>query len=417
MNLVYFNHNIIWRSAFQRCFDLGRHLVAKGHRVTLITNSATERSQWKESIIEGVRVVESPDLLEGPLRTGWDPVNVLRRIGWCNRNFPKGKTHDSWIVHAFDTRPTVIHPAMALRDRLQCPLVIDWGDWWGGGGAIRLRKPFWLNFLFEPVETYYEENYKFEADWLTAVSKPLSERAADLGFPRERISIIPNPADPKAVQPMDQHQCRRELRLDPDTFYAIFSGWVLYDLPLLLREMELLARRLRSASSTPLRKVGLILTGAKLGLKQGDYSFELVQAGLTSRQDFVKYLSAADVALMPLSEHLANEGRFPGKVGAYLAAGLPVVMNRVGDVARILEAEGLGCFANQREGGFADVLLRLLNDPEAGKLLGKKGREFTERKYNWEYEASRLLEVYEKLIGQNAATSQSGLEWGLTQSR
>src|SRR5436305_1386934 len=100
MELVYLNHNIIWRSAFHRCFHLGKCLVKRGHRVTIVTNSPRERWLWKTSKIEGVDVVETSDLLFGPLRTGWDLFNAFRRTRWSVSHW-----HESseLLVHAFDT--------------------------------------------------------------------------------------------------------------------------------------------------------------------------------------------------------------------------------------------------------------------------------------------------------------------------
>ncbi|MCC7519769.1 MAG: glycosyltransferase family 4 protein [Verrucomicrobiae bacterium] len=394
MELLFLNHNVIWRSAFHRCFHLAKPLAARGHRVTILTNSARERSRWKESRIEGIRVVESPDLLAGPLRTGWDPVNVLRRNRWVVREYGRRRGED-FLVHAFDTRPTVVHPALRLKARLGCPLVMDWGDWWGRGGAIRLRKPLWLNLAFEPVETWYEEHYKLSADWLTCVSRPLEARATELGFPRDRITVIPNPSEPDATRPLDRHECRMKLGLDPGTFYAIFSGYVLYDLDLVLGAMQALAKRVGSGAR---RSVGLILTGAKHGLDPARHPFRLVETGTVSREELNRWLCAANAALMPLRDHVANRARFPGKVGDYLAAGLPIVMNRVGDLARILDEQGLGTFCACAPEAFGQELLALKDNPTHAEELGRRGRAFAETRFNWETEAARLLAVYETLL-------------------
>ena len=81
----------------------------------------------EESELQGVRVVQFPDLLWGIGRTGWDLWDTAQRLGKV-----RGETFD--LVHAFDSRPVVIHPALALQRR-GVPLVMDWADWWGRGGA------------------------------------------------------------------------------------------------------------------------------------------------------------------------------------------------------------------------------------------------------------------------------------------
>ena len=151
LKILILNHNIEWRGTFQRCYDFAKLLVDGGHEPTIVTNSSSERFRFDEYEFDKIRIVRSPDLFWGILRSGWDPVNALRRSLYL-----KGRRFD--LIHAFDNRPTVIFPALALKQRLGCPLVSDWCDWWGRGGAITLRKNKIFNFLFAPVETYFEEH-------------------------------------------------------------------------------------------------------------------------------------------------------------------------------------------------------------------------------------------------------------------
>jgi glycosyltransferase involved in cell wall biosynthesis len=395
VEILFLNHNVVWKSAFHRCFHLGRSLMARGHRVTIVTNATSQRLRWHERVIEGVRVLESPDLLSGPLRSGWDPVNVARRCRRVLREFARPAPRDL-VVHAFDTRPTVIHPALALKRRTGCPLVMDWGDWWGQGGAIRLRKPLWLNMAFEPLETWYEEHFKLSADWLTCVSRPLEQRAVGIGFPSTKITVLPNPADPVGIAALDRAACRRELGLEPGVFYAVFSGFVLYDLDLVFGAMREFARQVGPSARDSL---GLILTGAKHDLDPARFPFRLVEAGIVPRERLNRYLCAADAALMPLRDNVANRARFPGKVGDYLSARLPVILNPVGDCARILAEEGLGIFSEPDPASFAHELIALREAPARAAELGRRGRAFAETRFNWDLEAARLLAIYERLLG------------------
>src|SRR5438067_1576152 len=127
MNILFINHNVARSGGtFFRAFHLGHQLAARGHSVTLLTTSADSRLRFRETTDRGVRLVESPDLLTGRGRTGWDPWDALRRAVWAR--------HARWdLVHAFDCRPTVVGPGLSLRAR-GIPLAIDWADWWGRGG-------------------------------------------------------------------------------------------------------------------------------------------------------------------------------------------------------------------------------------------------------------------------------------------
>jgi hypothetical protein len=100
MDILFLNHNVIWRSTFFRCLQFGKQLVANGHRVDLLTIAPRERWTFRERDIDGVRVIETPDLLVGMTRTGWDPYDTFRRS-----QFLKHRHYD--LIHAFDCRARV----------------------------------------------------------------------------------------------------------------------------------------------------------------------------------------------------------------------------------------------------------------------------------------------------------------------
>ena len=111
------NHNRVWESTFNRAYYFGRSLVKRGHEVTIVTNSRQRMFVFKNFLSEGVKIIETPDLLWGRLRTGWDLVNALRRIYYL-----RAMQFD--VIHALDCRPTVIIPALYLKKTLKIPLVI-----------------------------------------------------------------------------------------------------------------------------------------------------------------------------------------------------------------------------------------------------------------------------------------------------
>jgi len=49
-------------------------------------------------------------------------------------------------------------------------------------------------------------------------------------------------------------------------------------------------------------------------------------------------------------------------------------------------------------GAYAAAIMRLLDDPELRRTMGAEGRRRIERKYNWQHEASHLLELYANLV-------------------
>jgi glycosyltransferase involved in cell wall biosynthesis len=388
MRILMLNHNVIWRSTFHRCFQFARPLVAMGHDVTLVTNSARERIRFKESMLDGVRIIESPDLLWGRLRTGWDPLNALRRT---LRLF-----HESYhVIHEFDSRPTVILPSKWKRSH-RGATISDWGDWWGRGGAIADRSDRLLNRLFEPIETFFEEHWRLHCDAMITVSTALRDRAIRLGLPADKIDVIPNGAAVDDIRELPQAECRARLKLPADAPLVTFSGFVHYDLDLAIRSF--LELRTHTPTAT------MLITGAKSDLSafrapEGS----IIQAGLLSRSDLNAALCASDLHILPLKDTLANRARFPGKLGDYLSSGRPLITNPVGDAAAIVEKNRLGVLAPPDAAAMGRRMSEVLADQALRKELGARAREYAVHEFSWKALARRLVDRYTRCLERKKA--------------
>lgn len=389
MNILYLNHNVVWRSTFHRCFLFARELVRLGHDVTILTNSPTARWRFKEYMHDGVRIIESPDLFWGSLRTGWDPWNVVRRCLYL-----RGKKYD--LIHAFDTRPTVILPALFYKFAVRSmPLVIDWADWWGRGGVTTLRKHKFLNWLFTPVETFFEEKLRPLAAHTTVISTSLQNRAIGLGISSRSITLVPSGADVRTFFPMDKSATRQELDIPLSARVCIFPSFVLYDLQYVLEAFRLVY----DADPNAL----LFLVGEfprMLGKRFDDLVSRRVirRLGPMSKEQMRPFLAASDVGLLPLSRTIANESRFPMKFGDYLAAQIPIATMNVGDVGKMVRRHQLGYIANDGVKGFAETIQWIIRHPEQAAQRAKRARVYAAERFSFRVFALRLLTIYTHLV-------------------
>ncbi|MGH7505291.1 MAG: glycosyltransferase, partial [Longimicrobiales bacterium] len=236
MRILFLNHNVIESGTFQRVFHLARELVRLGHRVTLVTTSRSARVRARRTTRDGVGVVEAPDLLWGAARTGWDPYNALRRLGLL-----AGEPFD--VVHAFDARPAVIVPALAVARR-GATLFMDWADWWGRGGTIEERSGWLVRTLIGPIETWFEEAFRTRAAGTTVISAALEGRCAGLGVARERVLRLPNGcASPDPGRPR-RDEARARLRLDDAPLLVHLGATHPGDAALLFEAVRLARRQL-----------------------------------------------------------------------------------------------------------------------------------------------------------------------------
>ncbi|MCK5240888.1 glycosyltransferase family 4 protein [bacterium] len=387
MRILFLNHNEIWRSTFYRCFHLGRYLVRQGHEVTLYTIHPKHRFGIEEIELEGVRVVQFPDLFWGMGRSGWDIWDV-----WYRLRRVRKEIYD--LVHAFDSRPVVIHPALAVRKK-GIPLVMDWADWWGRGGVIEERSNKLIKLFVGGIETWYEEHFRTQALGTTVISSALQERAIGLGVKPETIIKITGGADVENFKPQDKQKARAALGISQDAKILGFMGFVHYDLDLALQVFCQLHQQ------DP--KVKLILVGkpapmAKRIARQHGAEAGLLEYGIVPYDKIPEYMCCADVFLLPFARKQANLGRWPNKVGDYMAMGRPIVSSPVGEMESLFATEQIGRLAPEQPEAFAQVVEELLSDPQSCERLGQAARQAAVKRYSWEFLAQRLEQFYLKIL-------------------
>ncbi len=376
MNLLYITHHRRFKTV-ARSTPLGREMVRRGHRVTLLCISDHARWAINTYSQDGIDFVETPDLLWGRLRSGWDPLSVARRMAWLS-----GRRFD--LVHVFETRPAVIHPALRLLRQHPAPLVIDWIDWWGRGGLIVEQRPAWYRALFGGLETWYEEHFRTRGQAVTVISEALGERAAELGVPREHIHLIPDGAEPELFLPQDRQRHRASFGIPADAQVLGFSA---LDVTL---DTGLVFAAVAEVRKTHPRAM-LVMTGNpppgidRLAAEHGLANGGLRHLGRLPYEKLPDALSCVDVFLLPFADKVANRGRWPHKICDYMCMARPTVTNPVGEMKRLFDREPVGLLAPPEPAAFAARIAELIDDPARCETMGRHARMVVERDYLWSH--------------------------------
>lgn len=384
MKILLLNHNVVERSTFYRAFYFGRELADAGHEITLATISRRNFMRPSETMREGVRIIETPDLGVSLARTGWDPWDMAWRLARF-----LGERFD--LVHGFDCRPVVLGPCLGLKALAHTPWISDWADWWGRGGAISQRKSWIGRVAFAPFETFLEERFRHLADHVTVTSRALEQRALSLGLARERVHYIPSGANVRTIPVLDAAECRKQLSLPQDAPIACFVGFVQYDLALAVRAFAV-ARR--SVPDARLLLVGPRNREAEQWISQLGLTDAVHATGTLPFARVPVPMGASDVLLLPYSNNLTNRARGPIKLGDYLAAGRAVLANPVGDLVDVFQADEVGVLAPDDVDGYGAALAGMLKDRDRTARMGRTARKVAEEKYAWKRVSETLLEVY-----------------------
>jgi len=383
MKLLFLNHNVAWSGTFFRVFQLARTLVGRGHEVTVVTTSRTARFALRSEQRDGVQLIEAPDLLFGRGRTGWDPWNTARRMLHLDAS-----RFD--LVHAFDSRPAVVLPALQLA-RTGMPLYMDWADWWGRGGTIRERSGRVVNVLIEGVETWFEESFRRRALRTTVISRALAERAIGLQVRSEHILRFPNGCDVDHLTPMARGTARAQLGLSRDAPILLHIGLIYpADMRLLLDAWGVVTQALPKARLVLLGRPGTpvdpqLLAGGSV-LAPGFVPFETMQA----------WLGAADACVIPMRDTVAHRGRWPGKFNDYLCAGRATVLPAVGDAAEWVTSSGAGFPCAPDAASFAQAIIKALTDRKTCDEAGERARALACGELAWPTIAAEVDTFYQQ---------------------
>jgi glycosyltransferase involved in cell wall biosynthesis len=380
-------YNLLGKGTYWRALALAQGLVERGHQVSLLATSPHRRWGWAERQVEGVTVVETPDLLPSSLRSGWDAWNVATRTGWL-----RGRRFD--VAYAFEGRPVALLPAAYLQRRRDIPLVLDWCDWFGRGGSVEERTNPVVRTLLRPVETFWEETPRPWADGTTVINTLLRDKAAGLGVPRERILLLPNGCNVRDIQPGDRDAARQRLGLPLEVAIVAYTG-AIFD-----RDARLMAAafdRLHAARpDTRLLLVGYCNVAVEDWVRTPE---AVIRTGPVSFGTLVDCLAACDLGWLPLRDSGANRGRFPLKLNDFMAAGRAVVATDVGDLGALMRQEPIGRLVADEPAALAEGALDLLEDKEERERLARHARHVAESKLAWPLMAARLEGFLQDVVG------------------
>lgn len=360
--------------------DLCEDLAALGHEVSVIASRGGYLGGPKlpeREILRGVRVIR-------PWATSFGKESIPKRLTDYGSFFATAvgraiTTTRPDVILALTTPPLIATGALAAAKLRGVPLVAWVQDIYP---EIAVR----LGVLKEshpavPILDHAARLTYRSSRAVVALSEGMADRLASLGAPRDKVRVIPNWADGRALTPGTGSASRfREDHGLEGRFVAMYSGnlGAAHDVETMIDAARLLENR------AP--EVVFVIIGDGVRRKEA----ELRAKGLGNvrflpyqpRESIGESLSSADLHLVTLREGF--EGLLvPSKMYGALAVGRPLFF--VGppgcEVARAIRDEGLGVSVRPGEAeGLAREIQRAVEDREAHRRLSEHARAvFLER--------------------------------------
>ena len=128
--------------------------------------------------------------------------------------------------------------------------------------------------------------------------------------------------------------------------------------------------------------------------------------GLVSRDEVLRYLSVADVGLIPDPQNGLNEYSTMLKAMDYMALAKPIVAFDLMETRFTAQDAALYARPNL-VGDFADKIEALLDDEELRIKMGQIGRRRVEEELSWEITSKNLATAYRVLFQQSGINVSS----------
>lgn len=364
--ILLFAHN--WDYLPLRPYHVGLHLSGLGYRVCLIVPGKYFAFKYQiKKINRNFVLFICPTVLWGSWKKGADPWDLI----WRLYLMPKLKAD---LIIAFDSRPNVIIPAVLMKLLRNKPLIIDWTDWFGRGGTILERSGKGYRFLFERIETYFEESFRKYAEGSTVICSTLETRLRSLGY-QKKILNFPLGCNTDSQMKSDVNAYRRKVGLPAGIPIVGCVGTLLpADADLLFRSFDLFPKE---------ANVQLLLIGENVFKKRYRKPEKVIETGKVTRDDLMTYIRCCDLMVMPMKNNIANNGRWPSKLNDYLSAGKPVVSTPICVVNELMEIKKFGEIAEDGPEEFARKMVALLNNKRNRIKYGRNAFELASGCLHW----------------------------------
>jgi len=376
LNILWFNWKCIRHpqagGAEVYTHEIARRLVARGHRVTLVTSRPPGLPE--EEVIDGVRIVRRGGRLGVYL---W----AYRMYRWLTREEKYDLVVDEVNTIPFMTPLYVREPVFMLIHQLCKDCYKDYFH--------PVVYPFGWTVEKLLHKLYARYTRKGRVRRVITVSRDSMEDLVSLGYPPDRIEIVYNGLDLERIRA----HCPREKKYDK---LAVYIGRVsrykrledLLEAWRLVEERVPEARLVVAGRPNPKYKARLEDLARRLGLERAE-----IRGPLREEE---KYRLLGEAGVFAYTSRREGWGRSVLEAAAcgvpavaYNVPGLreAVVHGRTGLLVELGDVEGLG-----------RAISRLLLDVGEAARMGREAREYASR-FTWEESARRFEEILLSHVG------------------
>ena len=313
-------------------------------------------------------------------RVGRFLMNPIDAIKFCRQH---GSSYD--VLHIHD--PEMLPWLRRIKRVTGCPVVYDMREFLPDILSVRSWVPRGLRGCVPKIADGMERRTIRNADAVVVVNEPMELRVREMGISEVAIFMgVPSRTEAQLASPYDLARAG-----------IVYVGGVAR-----LRGADIIAEV--APQIQQLNGCSVVVAGPL----QDQTAVDCVEVdgvdyrGFVSRSEVARILNTAAVGWLPLHHTPNHEKGWALKLGEYMAAWLPVVTSNLGYCSSVVTKYDCGIVVNADDvDAHLHALRYLLNNPDEAKRMGANGRRAILEDLNSETYASKLQELYRRLLGQS----------------
>lgn len=402
MHIIYLHQyfNTPEMSGSTRSFEVGRRLVAAGHRVDVITSwqEPTARKGWFTTDVSGMCVHWLPVRYSNHMSF---PARVAAFLKFAIRAASRARRIRGDVVFATSTPLTIAVPAVYAARCLGIPMVFEVRDLWP-------ELPIAIGALKNPISRSASralERFAYaNSAAVVALSPGMAEGVVRTGYPREKVVIVPNASDLETFRRDAAHgrEFRVRMGIGDDKVLVGYLGTLGR-----INGVSYLVRVAAALKSDP-RFVFLTVGDgqereqvAALARSEGVLDQNFLMLSKIAKAQIPALLSAVDVAtslFLPIPQMESNSAN---KFFDALAAGCCVAINYGGWHAQLLQEANAGIRLDADPRRAAAELQTLADEPGRIGLSGLNARKLAEARFSRDDLTAKIHALLARVVGES----------------
>ncbi|NJD39505.1 MAG: glycosyltransferase family 4 protein [Geobacter sp.] len=375
-----------------RMLPLAKELQRIGHDLVIIAPPYTNPED--SGLVEVVEGVTLRNIRLGPT----DGPLAAPFIAWRMLRAALDQQPD--LIHLFKPKGYGGLACMALNliqavGAQTCIWVVDSDDREGKGGMNDLHPYSW------PEKRLFSLQEQWLTRWaggVTVASRSLESLAWGMGARPATTLYLPN--GPVLRQAGSREQGRRRFGFDArQPVLLLYTRFFEFDQQRLYAVLEQLCKRMPQMR---LLVVGKGRQGEEQALEQvadqRGWGEQVTIAGWVRPEQLPDCLAAADAALYLFDDTLINRTKCPAKLAELAACGIPIAVERVGQVPEYLQHGESGLLVESGDvTGLVQAAQQLLTDRALAERIGQAARQRMLTVFGWEQRAEELDQFYQQV--------------------